>query len=99
MYGSGTFADLLDGSQTSNPNTPTSNANTPTSNANSSIANLQMSKADVKQGALHDAFGSYMAESREVMEKLVDAVGYERKLFEKRNKVFSELMKLDMQNG
>lgn len=56
----------------------------------------KLSKADVKQAAIQDVLGSYLAESRDVMEKLVDAVGHDSKVSQKRERVFNELMKLEL---
>ncbi|KAH7843062.1 hypothetical protein Vadar_012266 [Vaccinium darrowii] len=82
-----TFIDLsAGGSQAANLVTPMSNANatTPTSNANANASTAnpppkkakKLTRAEVKQAALNEAFGSYMAESKEVREKLIDSVGF-----------------------
>ncbi|KAH7835851.1 hypothetical protein Vadar_030491 [Vaccinium darrowii] len=106
VHGGATFVDLCaGGSQAGNPSTPTSyaNATTPTSNANASTANAplkkakKMTKAELKQAALNEALGSYMADTKEVMVKLVDAVSFEQKLSDKRNGVFGHLQQLKLQ--
>ncbi|KAH7847025.1 hypothetical protein Vadar_020973 [Vaccinium darrowii] len=85
VFGGGSFINLsAGGSQGANPTALASNANATTPNA--FIANppakkvKKMSKAEEKQAALNDAFRSYMAESKEVMVKLVDVVGFEQRL-------------------
>ncbi|KAH7859806.1 hypothetical protein Vadar_005710 [Vaccinium darrowii] len=62
--------DVDGGSQTGNPTTLTSNANTFTTDASLKKAKKR-SKAGVKEAALHEAFGSYVTENKEALEKLV----------------------------
>ncbi|KAH7851212.1 hypothetical protein Vadar_008668 [Vaccinium darrowii] len=111
--GGSSFIDLsAGGSQPANPTTPTSNGNasTPTSNANAnananSNANAnpppkkakKLSRGEAKQKAIHDTFGRYMEESKEVMVKLVDNVGYDQKLSDKRIGVFPNLENLELE--
>ncbi|KAH7835936.1 hypothetical protein Vadar_031255 [Vaccinium darrowii] len=111
--GGSTFIDLsVGGSQPPNPTTPASNGNasTPTSNPNpnanaNSNANAnpppkkakKVTRAEAKQKAIYDAFGSYMDESKEVMLKLVDNVGYDQKLSDKRIGVFPNLENLGLE--
>ena len=93
------------GSQNASPSTPTSNANvtTPPTNANASTATrllkkaMKFTRAEAKQDSLTEAFGSYMSETKEVMEKLVNAVAYEHRLSERRQGVFAELEKLNLE--
>ncbi|KAH7839131.1 hypothetical protein Vadar_000127 [Vaccinium darrowii] len=102
VFGGGSFIDLSGGgSPSANPSTPTSNANATTPNA--SVANpppakkvKKMSKAEAKQAALTDAFVSYLAENKEVMVKLVDVVGFDKKMSDKRGGVFGHLEKLNL---
>ena len=106
VFGGTDFMDLsAGGSQNASPSTPTSNANatTPPTNANASTATRPLKKAkkltwaEAKQDSLTEAFGSYMSETKEVMEKLVNAVAYEHKLSERRQGVFAELEKLNLE--
>ncbi|GFS29179.1 hypothetical protein Acr_00g0005690 [Actinidia rufa] len=53
--------------------------------------------AEIMEDASNDAFGSYMSDTREVMEKLVNAVSSEHKLSERRQGVFAELEKLNLE--
>ncbi|GFZ21398.1 hypothetical protein Acr_29g0005600 [Actinidia rufa] len=89
------------------PSTPTSNANdtttTPPTNANASTANRPLKKtkkltrAEAKQDSLTEAFGSYMPETIEVMEKLVNVVAFEHRLSERRHGVITKLEKLNLE--
>ncbi|KAH7864500.1 hypothetical protein Vadar_030217 [Vaccinium darrowii] len=104
VYGGDSFIDLsAGGSQGLNPTTPTSNVNATTPNA--SVGKpappakkvKKMSKAEVKQAALNEALGSYLADSKEVMVKLVDAVSFDQKVANQRNGVFGHLQQLNLQ--
>ncbi|GFY91385.1 hypothetical protein Acr_07g0015810 [Actinidia rufa] len=57
----------------------------------------KLTRAETKQDSLTEAFGSYMSETKEVMEKLVNAVAYEHRLSERRQGVFAELEKLNLE--
>ncbi|KAH7839711.1 hypothetical protein Vadar_007742 [Vaccinium darrowii] len=105
VFGGG--SSFIDVSGGGSPNTPTSNANATTPNA--SIANppppppppgakkvKKMSKAEAKQAALNDAFGSYLAENKEVMVKLVETVGFDQRMSDIRGGVFAQLKKLNL---
>ncbi|XP_057491000.1 uncharacterized protein LOC130776810 isoform X1 [Actinidia eriantha] len=106
VFGGTDFMDLsAGGSQNASPSTPTSNANatTPPTNGNVSTASRPLKKprkltrAETKQDSLTEAFGSYMSETKEVMEKLVNVVAYEHRLSERRQGVFAELEKLNLE--
>ncbi|KAH7866469.1 hypothetical protein Vadar_020840 [Vaccinium darrowii] len=103
VFGGGSFIDLSrGGSPAANPNTPTSNQcqchHSQCFHCKSPPAKKvkKMSKAEAKQAALNDAFGSYMAESKEVMVKLVDAIGFEQRLSDRRGGVVCQLEKLNL---
>ncbi|KAH7861762.1 hypothetical protein Vadar_030481 [Vaccinium darrowii] len=77
---------------------PNPNANT-NSNANANPPPKKakkLSRVEAKQKAIYDAFGSYMDESKEVIVKLVDNVGYDQKLSDKRIGVFPNLENLEL---
>ncbi|GFS46129.1 hypothetical protein Acr_00g0100280 [Actinidia rufa] len=106
VFGGADFIDLsTGGSQNTSPPTPTSNANatTPPTHANATTTTRPLKKAkkltrvEAKQDSLTQAFGSYMSDTREVMEKLVNAVSSEHRLSERRQGVFVELEKLNLE--
>lgn len=114
VFGDSAFVDFsAGGSQAAYPTTPTSNANptTPTSHATAnpkaSTTNpppkkaKKLTRAEAKQAALSEQLASYMQENKEVMEKLVVAVGFDQKisekLSEKRNMVFGMLENLNLE--
>ncbi|KAH7864220.1 hypothetical protein Vadar_027117 [Vaccinium darrowii] len=110
VFGDPTFVGLSAGcSQPAYPSTPTSNANpsTPTSHAianpNASTANpppkkaKKLTRAEEKHVALSEQLAIYMQENKEVMEKLVVAVGTDQRLSEKRNLVFGMLENLNLE--
>ena len=106
VFGGADFMDLSTGaSQNASPSTPTSNANatTPPTNANASTVTRlfkkarKLTRAEAKQESLIEAFGSYMYKTREVMEKLVNVVASEHGLSERRQAVFAELEKLNLE--
>ena len=90
-------------SNTASTLTSNANATTPPTNGNVSTASRPLKKArkltraETKQDSLTEAFGSYMSETKEVMEKLVNAVAYEHRLSERRQGVFAELEKLNLE--
>ncbi|KAG5553689.1 hypothetical protein RHGRI_011550 [Rhododendron griersonianum] len=85
--------------------TPTSFANPPTprTNVNSPAMNgvperpKKKAKVDAKEASLHDAFGNFMEQSSSAFLKIADSVGYEDRLSAKKERVFAELEKLDLQ--
>ena len=106
VFGGADFMDLsAGGSQNASPSTPTSNANvtTPPTNVNASTSTRQLKKArtltraKAKQDSLTEAFGSYTFETKEVIEKLVNVVASEHRLSERRQGVFAELEKLNLE--
>ncbi|GFY82617.1 hypothetical protein Acr_02g0008570 [Actinidia rufa] len=106
VFGGADFIDLsTGGSQNASPSTPTSNANatTPPTHANATTTTRPLKKAkkltrvEAKQDSLTQAFGSYMSDTREVMEKLVNAVSSDHRLSERRQGVFAELEKLNLE--
>ncbi|KAI8542478.1 hypothetical protein RHMOL_Rhmol08G0140800 [Rhododendron molle] len=79
-----------------NANTPRSNANTPTSNVVSGRPKKK-AKVDANEASIHVAMANLLGKSNTAFNKIADAVGYEDRLSAKREKVFTELMKLDLQ--
>ncbi|KAH7854945.1 hypothetical protein Vadar_019447 [Vaccinium darrowii] len=86
--------------------TPTSHATataTATANPNASTAipppkkGKKLTRAEAKQVALSEQIAIYMQESKDVMEKLVTAVGTDQRLSEKRNLVFGMLENLNLE--
>ncbi|KAI8550097.1 hypothetical protein RHMOL_Rhmol06G0077900 [Rhododendron molle] len=88
---------------TSNANTARSNANTPTTNASAPTSNVltgrpkKKAKVDINEASIHVAVENILAQSNTAFNKIADAVGYEDRLSAKREKVFTELMKLDLE--
>ncbi|KAI8551147.1 hypothetical protein RHMOL_Rhmol06G0162400 [Rhododendron molle] len=88
---------------TSNANTARSNAKTPTSNANAPTSNVvpgrpkKKAKVDTNEASIHVAVENILAQSNMAFNKITDAVGYEDRLSAKREKVFTELIKLDLE--
>ncbi|KAF7115703.1 hypothetical protein RHSIM_RhsimUnG0049100 [Rhododendron simsii] len=79
-----------------NANTPRSNANAPTSNV---VPGRPKKKANVdsNEASIHVAVENLLAQCNTAFNKIADAVGYEDRLSSKREKVFTELMKLDLE--
>ncbi|KAG5542124.1 hypothetical protein RHGRI_021851 [Rhododendron griersonianum] len=75
--------------------TPTSFANPPTPRTN--VNSPKKAKVDAKEASLHDAFGNFMEQSSSAFLKIADSVGYEDRLSAKKERVFAELEKLDLQ--
>ncbi|KAH7850058.1 hypothetical protein Vadar_027230 [Vaccinium darrowii] len=93
-------------SQPAYPSTPTSTPTshaTATANPNASTAipppkkGKKLTRAEAKQVALSEQIAIYMQESKDVMEKLVTAVGTDQRLSEKRNLVFGMLENLNLE--
>ncbi|KAG5554469.1 hypothetical protein RHGRI_012116 [Rhododendron griersonianum] len=86
-----------------NANTPRSNANSQTSNANAPTTNVvqgrpkKKAKVDGNEAPISVAMENLLAQSNTAFNKIADAVGYEDRLSAKREKVFTELMKLDLE--
>ncbi|KAI8530791.1 hypothetical protein RHMOL_Rhmol11G0086700 [Rhododendron molle] len=101
------FVDMStsSGTPTSNaiPAAPRTNANTPRSNANTPTSNVvpgrpkKKAKVDANEASMHVAIANLLGESNTAFNKIADAVGYEDRLSAKREKVFTELMKLDLE--
>ncbi|KAI8524691.1 hypothetical protein RHMOL_Rhmol13G0168000 [Rhododendron molle] len=101
------FVDMStsSGTPTSNaiPAAPRTNANTSRSNANTPTSNVvpgrpkKKAKVDANEASIHVAMSNLLGESNTAFNKIADAVGYEDRLSAKREKVFSELMKLDLE--
>ncbi|KAH7840644.1 hypothetical protein Vadar_019644 [Vaccinium darrowii] len=92
------FVDLSCGSETANPNIP--NPTTPTSATPTSNAGLKPPKKKAKpskEGALHEAMGSYMAKSNEVLEKIASGICHDKELSVLRSGVMDELLKLNLE--
>ncbi|KAI8539034.1 hypothetical protein RHMOL_Rhmol09G0150000 [Rhododendron molle] len=49
-----------------------------------------------KEVAIPEVLGNYLTQSASVMEKIADAIGYDKQLSFRRERVFDELLKLDM---
>ncbi|GFZ14481.1 calcium-dependent protein kinase (CDPK) family protein [Actinidia rufa] len=86
-----------------NPSTPRGNANpsTPRGDVNPStpMPNIpvpERPKKKAKLDALDEMMKGFIAQNNAHMEKLTNAIGYDKELSNKRKSVFSELMKLDM---
>lgn len=86
-----------------NAHTPTSNANlnananpNPNQNANANPnrnANalpIRPKKKAKKEAAIHEQLGNFLSQSTVVFEKIADAVGYEKQLSSRRERVFDE---------
>ncbi|KAH7866594.1 hypothetical protein Vadar_022435 [Vaccinium darrowii] len=84
------FVDQSCGSETANP----PNLTTPTSNAGPKPPKKKAKPN--KEAALHEAMGTYMAKSNEVLEKIAGGVCYEKDLSVKRAGVVTELLKLKL---
>ncbi|KAI8552201.1 hypothetical protein RHMOL_Rhmol06G0247500 [Rhododendron molle] len=86
-----------------NANTPRSNVNTPTNNANAPTTNVvpgrpkKKAKMDGSDASIHVAMENLLEKSNTAFNKIADAVAYEDRLSAKREKVFTELMKLDLE--
>ncbi|KAG5553902.1 hypothetical protein RHGRI_011686 [Rhododendron griersonianum] len=78
------------------PATPRTNANTPSTNVVPERPKKK-AKVDAKEASIHDAIGNYMAQSSTAFLKIADSVGFEDRLFAKKEKVFGELEKLDLE--
>ncbi|KAI8569468.1 hypothetical protein RHMOL_Rhmol02G0281800 [Rhododendron molle] len=101
------FVDMStsSGTPTSNaiPAAPRTNANTSRSNANTPTRNVvpgrpkKKAKVDANEASIHVAMSNLLGESNTAFNKIADAVGYEDRLSAKREKVFNELMKLDLE--
>ncbi|KAF7148038.1 hypothetical protein RHSIM_Rhsim03G0132400 [Rhododendron simsii] len=81
---------------TVNANTPTSNANAPTSNVVPGRLKKK-AKVDANEASVYVAMENLLAQSNTTFNKIVNTVGYEDRLSAKREKVFTELMKLDLE--
>ncbi|KAG5512761.1 hypothetical protein RHGRI_038835 [Rhododendron griersonianum] len=86
--GDPTFVDISTSSGT--------NANTPATNVVPERPKKK-AKVDAQEASLHEAFGNYMAQSSTAFLKIADSVGFEDRLAAKKEKVFGELEKLDLQ--
>ncbi|KAF7153494.1 hypothetical protein RHSIM_Rhsim01G0203500 [Rhododendron simsii] len=49
-----------------------------------------------KEVAIPEALGNYLSQSATVMDKIADAIGYDKQLSARRERVFDDLLKLDM---
>ncbi|KAG5512760.1 hypothetical protein RHGRI_038835 [Rhododendron griersonianum] len=98
--GDPTFVDISTSSGTPTsyaiPPTPRTNANTPATNVVPERPKKK-AKVDAQEASLHEAFGNYMAQSSTAFLKIADSVGFEDRLAAKKEKVFGELEKLDLQ--
>ncbi|KAI8556518.1 hypothetical protein RHMOL_Rhmol05G0259400 [Rhododendron molle] len=77
-----------------NPNARV-NAN-PNARINANVVPMPAKKKAKKEVAMPEALGNYLTQSATVMEKIADAIGYDKQLSSRREKVFEELLKLDM---
>ncbi|KAG5542406.1 hypothetical protein RHGRI_022069 [Rhododendron griersonianum] len=79
-----------------NPNARANvNAN-PNARVNANVVPMPPKKKAKKEVAIPEALGNYLTQSATVMEKIADAIGYEKQLSSRRERVFDELLKLDM---
>ncbi|KAF7132410.1 hypothetical protein RHSIM_Rhsim09G0105200 [Rhododendron simsii] len=78
-------------------------AGIPRTNVNAPAMNVvperpkKKGKVDAKEASIHDAFGNFMAQRSTTFLKIADSVGYEDRLSAKKERVFAELEKLDLQ--
>ncbi|GFZ19907.1 calcium-dependent protein kinase (CDPK) family protein [Actinidia rufa] len=77
-----------------NPSTPRGDVNPSTLMPNIPVPERPKKKA--KLDALNEMMKGFIAQNNAHMEKLTNAIGYDKELSNKRKSVFSELMKLDM---
>ena len=77
-----------------NPSHPRGDGNSSTAIPNISMPERPKKKA--KLDALNEMMKGFIAQNNAHMEKLTNALGYDKELSNKRKSVFSELMKLDM---
>ncbi|KAI8560799.1 hypothetical protein RHMOL_Rhmol04G0283900 [Rhododendron molle] len=71
------------------------NAN-PNVRANAMPMPMPPKKKAKKEVAIPEALGNYLSQSATVMEKIADAIGYDKQLSSRRERVFDELLKIDM---
>ncbi|KAI8538775.1 hypothetical protein RHMOL_Rhmol09G0130000 [Rhododendron molle] len=77
-----------------NPNARV-NAN-PNVRINANVVPMPPKKKAKTEVAIPEALGNYLTQSATVMEKIADAIGYDKQLSSRREKVFDEVLKLDM---
>ncbi|KAF7133206.1 hypothetical protein RHSIM_Rhsim09G0193500 [Rhododendron simsii] len=68
----------------------------PNGRVNTNVVPMPPKKKAKKEVAIPEALGNYLTQSATVMEKIADAIGYEKQLSSRRERVFDELLKLDM---
>ncbi|GFZ19889.1 hypothetical protein Acr_28g0006020 [Actinidia rufa] len=100
LFPDGIFVDITGNDPIDNIN-PSVNPSTPRGDGNPStpIPNIHMPerpKKKAKLDALNEMMKGFIAQNNAHMEKLTNALGYDKELSDKRKSVFSELMKLDM---
>ncbi|KAG5549350.1 hypothetical protein RHGRI_014636 [Rhododendron griersonianum] len=78
------------------PATPRTNVNTPATKVVPERPKKKVKK-DAKEASIHDAIGNYMAQSSTTFLKIADSVGFGDRLAAKKEKVFGELEKLDLE--
>ncbi|KAF7136277.1 hypothetical protein RHSIM_Rhsim08G0085700 [Rhododendron simsii] len=78
------------------PATQRTNATTPATNVVLERPKKK-AKVDAKEASIHDAIGNYMAQSSTAFLKIADSVGFEDQLAAKKEKVFGELEKLELE--
>ncbi|KAG5561873.1 hypothetical protein RHGRI_004794 [Rhododendron griersonianum] len=71
------------------------NAN-PNARVNANIVPMPPKKKAKKEVAIPEALGNYLTQSATVMEKIADAIGYDKQLSSRKERVFDKLLKLDM---
>ncbi|KAI8563127.1 hypothetical protein RHMOL_Rhmol03G0088500 [Rhododendron molle] len=71
------------------------NAN-PNARINANVVPMPPKKKAKAEVVIPEALGNYLTQSATVMEKIADAIGYDKQLSSRREKVFDELLKLDM---
>ncbi|KAG5528787.1 hypothetical protein RHGRI_029448 [Rhododendron griersonianum] len=94
------FVDISTSSRTPTSNAipaaTRTNANAPTTNAVQGRPKKK-AKVDGNEAPINVAMENLLAQSNTAFNKIADAVGYEDRLSAKREKVFTELMKLDLE--
>ncbi|XP_058189326.1 uncharacterized protein LOC131306913 [Rhododendron vialii] len=79
-----------------NPNARANANPNPNARVNANVVPMPPKKKAKKEAAIPEALGNYLSQSATVMEKIADAIGYDKQLSSRRERVFDELLKLDM---
>ncbi|KAG5549473.1 hypothetical protein RHGRI_014719 [Rhododendron griersonianum] len=74
---------------------PNARAN-PNACVNANVVPMPPKKKAKKEATIPEVLGNYLSQSAMVMEKITDVIGYDKQLSFRRERVFDELLKLDM---